>query len=175
MLFRVWGGDPRRLTDDHIIWSGVLDVIFRPGVFHGFVVFWPFGFGDLAVISRLGQRHVYAACWVTVEIRVGEESGRSTEVHDREELFAMLRIEPGAASDDLFELRHRPNVELQDDELDRFDVDACGEQFRCGHQCRVLLVDVSEVIELTLAFFIISGDLHDVPVVLDDPFKVLVR
>ena len=74
----------------------------------------------------------------------------------------------------LLELGHGAHLAVEDDETAGLNVDAGGEQPRCGDQHGVSGFRVDEVAELRLPFGIAAGDAHDVAVVTVHEVGVLV-
>ena len=91
--------------------------------------------------------------------------GRSLEVHDCEEELVVVFIDPRAASDDLLEFGHRPDLAIKNDELAGLRIDASRHQARRRDDNWERGLRVDEIVELRLTFFIVSGDAHHVALV----------
>ena len=99
---------------------------------------------------------------VAIEGRVGKQGRCPAKIHDGEEQLAVVLVDAGAATDDLFELGHRGDALVEDDQVAGLGIHTGAHQARGAGDHRIGRFGVDEVVELSLAFVIIAGDAHDV-------------
>ena len=76
--------------------------------------------------------------------------------------FALFFPQTSATANDLLELRHRADHFIQNNQLCHFAVGACGEQFRCGRNHRILRGNGNKVVQLTFAVGVAASDAHHI-------------
>ena len=137
--------NPRRVDQDivgRIILAGIDDVVGRH---------WRLVWAWLVDLDR-----------VAIEIRVRKECGRLPEIHDREEKLSVVLVDTGAATDDLLKLGHGFDAPVEDDEVAGLGVDAGAHETGGRADDGIGGFRVDEVVELSLALVVVTGDAHDV-------------
>ncbi len=103
---------------------------------------------------------------IAIKRRIGKELGRLLEIQDGEPVFIEVFVDACAAADDLFEFGHGLDALIQNDELAGLGVDASGHQLGGGGDNGVLAFRKDEVVQLQLAFLVVTRDAHDIAMVL---------
>src|SRR3989344_1105531 len=139
-------------VDELVFFLLLLDWLFNLLLHNIGKVFIFFGFED-----TLGQ---------AVELRIGKVFSNTLEVHNGKPHFAFVLANACATAYDLLELTHALDGLVEDDELARFDIHACGEELGGSDNGGIVFVRLDEAIKLLLALFIVAGDAHDIAHVL---------
>ncbi|SVJ78483.1 Uncharacterised protein [Klebsiella pneumoniae] len=116
-------------------------------------------------ILRRGVHHLFRDA---VKALVGEQFSGLFKIENSEPQLTVAFINAGAAADDLLEFGHRLNVLVQHHQFAGLCVDAGGHQFGGSGDNRIGLFGVNKVIQLGFADVVITGDFHNILVVLLD-------
>ena len=99
---------------------------------------------------------------LAVKVLVGKQLGSALEVQNSEPGLAEVFTQAGATANDLLEQRHGLDVLIQHDELAGLRVHAGAHELGGGGDDGIVLLWIDEVVQLALAFGVVTGDLHHV-------------
>ena len=127
-------------------------------VIWGIICHWGIVIGNLRVIATIINNNNR----VTIEFRVGKQAAGISEIHDGKILFAVVRFQTSASTDDLLKLGHGIDVVVQHNQLARFAVNAGCHQFGGGNNYGVGAILGNKIIQLRLALCVIACYTHNI-------------
>jgi hypothetical protein len=97
------------------------------------------------------------------------------EVDQREVKLVRVLVDTSAASDNLLEFGHRPDLSVENNQATGLHVDSGREQPRGGNEHRIFGFRIHEIAKLRLTLGVIAGDSHYVAAIFGDEVGVLVN
>ena len=103
---------------------------------------------------------------ITIKFRIVEQLRNITEIQNFKMPFAFIFADTSPSTDYLLKLSHWLYFFIDDNQATGFAIHTGREHLRGGHNGRIWLININEIIQLPLSFVIIPGDFHYISMVL---------
>ena len=109
---------------------------------------------------------------ITIEFRIVEQLRNIAEVQNFKMPFAFIFAYTSSSTDYLLKLSHGLYFFINDNQATGLAIHSGWEHLRSGYNGRIWLVNIDEIIQLSLPFVVISGDFHHITMILPAKIRI---